>query len=62
MSEKKINLEEFLEGYKTVEITLLDKKRIFREPRVIDLKLQTDSLLKAMLIEGEWSDFYAIFY
>ncbi|MDR3169783.1 MAG: hypothetical protein LBU27_08875 [Candidatus Peribacteria bacterium] len=63
MSNKTINLEEFLNGYKTVEITLEDKKRIFREPKVVELKLgvNTAELLRRMLIEGEWSAFYEIF-
>lgn len=32
-----INLKEFMEWYKTTEVVLWDKKRVFREPTIEDL-------------------------
>lgn len=55
-----INLQEFIEGYKTSEVILKDKRRTFREPRIIDLSKPVLELLQIGCIEGEWSDFLSI--
>lgn len=46
-----VNLEEFLDGYKKCEIVYGDKKWVFREPKVIDLKLGALELLEKYCIE-----------
>ena len=55
-----INLQEFIEGYKTSEVILKDKRRTFREPRIIDLSKPVLEILQIGCIEGEWSEFSSL--
>ena len=46
-----INLQEFLDGYKTSEVVLGDKKWIFREPKMKDINLSVMKILEKYCIE-----------
>jgi hypothetical protein len=46
-----IDLKTFLDGYKTVEIKLGKKKRVFREPKVKDLELSIQGILEKYCLE-----------
>ena len=46
-----IDLKTFLEGYKKAEITLNDKKRVFREPSLRDMGLSIEEILKKYCLE-----------
>ncbi len=50
-------MEDFLKWFKTVTLELKKKKRVFREPKIKDLTLSTNELLKKMLIEWEYKEF-----
>ncbi len=52
-----VNLQEFLDGYKKCEIVYGDKKWVFREPKVIDLKLGALELLEKYCIEWDFAEF-----
>lgn len=56
-----INLQEFLDWYKKCEIELKDKKRVFREPKIKDIKLPILKLLEIGCIEWDWNEFKEIF-
>ena len=54
-----INLQDFMQGYKTHEVFFKEKKRIFREPTIRTLlnikdKESAESLVKEILIEGSY--------
>lgn len=55
-----IDLKSFIEGYKTAEVELGEKRRKFREPRIIDLENPVFKILEIGCIEGEWSEFLFI--
>ena len=52
-----INLQEFLDGYKKCEISLNDKKWVFREPNVIDLWLGALEILEKYCLEWDFAEF-----
>lgn len=52
-----INLQEFIDGYKTCEITLGDKRWVFREPKIKDTKLTFLQILEKYCMEGDWLEF-----
>ena len=52
-----IDLKTFLEGYKKAEITLNDKKRVFREPSLRDMGLSIEEILKKYCLEWDAEDF-----
>lgn len=56
-----INLQEFLDWYKRCEIELWDKKWLFREPKIKDIKLPILTLLEMYCIEWSWKEFKEIF-
>lgn len=56
-----INLNEFLEWYKKCEIELWDKKWVFREPCIKDIKKPIIELLEIGCLEWDWSEFKEIF-
>ena len=56
-----INLQDFMQGYKTHEVFFEEKKRIFREPTIRTLlnikdKESAESLVKEILIEGSYEE------
>lgn len=55
-----INLNEFIEWYKKCEIEMWDKKRVFREPKLKDIKLPIIKLLEMYCIEWDWKEFKKI--
>lgn len=55
-----INLQEFLDGYKTSEVELWDKKRKFREPKMKDINLSIMEILEKYCIEWEWSELFEL--
>lgn len=55
-----INLQEFLDWYKQSEVELWDKKWIFREPMMKDLKLNVQDMLKKNCIEWDIEEFFDI--
>lgn len=61
---KVINLQEFLDWYKTVTIQYWkDQSILIREPRAKELINQKDiiSVIQKNVLKGEWSDFEKIF-
>ena len=52
-----INLDEFIEWYKKSEIQYKDKKRVFREPKIKDIKKPIMTLLEIGCIEWDWNEF-----
>lgn len=52
-----INLDEFIEWYKKSEIEYKDKKRVFREPKIKDIKKPIMELLEIGCIEWDWKEF-----
>ena len=58
--EMVINLQEFLDWYKQSEVELWDKKWIFREPMMKDLKLNVQDMLKKNCIEWDIEEFFDI--
>lgn len=52
-----IDLKTFLEGYKKAEITLNDKKRVFREPSLRDMGLSIEEILKKYCLEWDADEF-----
>lgn len=52
-----IDLQTFIEGYKTSEIVHGDLKWKFREPKLKDLEKPVMQILEIGCIEGEWSAF-----
>lgn len=55
-----INLQEFLDWYKQSEVELWEKKWIFREPMMKDLKLNVQDMLKKNCIEWDVEEFFDI--
>ena len=55
-----INLQEFLDGYKTSEVELWDKKWKFREPKMKDVNLSVMQILENYCIEWSWEEFKEI--
>lgn len=55
-----IDLQEFLDWYKKSEIIYQDKKRIFREPKLKDLKLKVFEMLEKYCIEWDFKEFLRI--
>lgn len=55
-----INLQEFLDWYKQSEVELWNKKWIFREPMMKDLKLNVQDMLKKNCIEWDIEEFFDI--
>jgi len=55
-----IDLKTFLDGYKTVEIKLGKKKRVFREPKVKDLELSIQGILEKYCLEWDAKEFLDI--
>lgn len=55
-----INLQDFIDWYKTSEVCLWDKKRVFREPKMKDSKLSVMKLLELYCIEWERKEFLDI--
>lgn len=55
-----VNLQEFLDWYKKSEVTLWDKKRVFREPKVKDTKLSILEILEKYCIEWDRKEFSKI--
>lgn len=55
-----INLQEFLDGYKTSEVELWDNKWKFREPIMKDLKMNVQEMLKKYCIEWDVEKFFDI--
>lgn len=56
-----INLKEFIDWYKTTEVVLWDKKRVFREPTIEDLlKIENQEdvskLIESLIIEWTLPD------
>lgn len=56
-----INLQDFMQGYKTHAVVFEDKKRTFREPSIkmllnIKDKNGAESLVKEILIEGSYEE------
>lgn len=55
-----INLQEFLDWYKTSEVVLWEKKRVFREPKMKDMKMNIQEMLKKYCIEWNAEEFLNI--
>lgn len=55
-----INLQEFLDWYKQTEVELWEKKWIFREPIMKDLKMNVQDMLKKNCIEWNAEEFFDI--
>lgn len=55
-----INLQEFLDWYKTSEVVLGGKKWVFREPKMKDINLSVMKMLETYCIEGKWKEFWEI--
>lgn len=55
-----INLQEFIEWYKKSEVELWDKKWVFREPIMKDLKMNIQDMLKKYCIEWDVNEFFEI--
>ena len=55
-----INLQEFLDWYKQSEVVLWEKKWIFREPIMKDMKMNIQDMLKKYCIEWNVEDFFDI--
>lgn len=55
-----INLQEFLDGYKTSEVVLGDKKWVFREPKMKDINLSVMKILETYCIEWKRKEFMEI--
>jgi len=58
--EMVINLQEFLDWYKQSEVQLWDKKWIFREPMMKDLKLNVQDMLRKNCTEWDIEEFFDI--
>ena len=56
-----INLKEFLEGFKTSEVQLWEKKWIFREPKIKDIQKPIMKILEEYCIEWDRKEFKDIF-
>ena len=56
-----INLQEFLDWYKKCEIELWDKKCVFREPKIKDIKKPILELLEIWCIEWDWNEFLKLY-
>ena len=52
-----IDLQTFLDGYKTAEITLGKKVRKFREPTIKDMGLSIENMLIKYCLEGDPKEF-----
>ena len=55
-----INLQEFIDGYKTSEITFWDKVWKFREPKMKDSKLPIMKMLETYCLEWDWNELLQI--
>ena len=55
-----INLQEFLDWYKQSEVELWNKKWIFREPKMKDMKMNIQDMLKKYCIEWDADEFFDI--
>lgn len=55
-----INLQEFLDWYKKSEIVLWDKKWVFREPKLKDIKLPVEEILRKYCLEWDYDEFIEI--
>ena len=55
-----INLQEFLDWYKTSEVELWEKKWVFREPKIKDIKMRVNDMLRKYCIEWEPDEFFDI--
>lgn len=55
-----IDLQTFLDGYKTTEVVLWDKKRVFREPALKDMQLKIQDMLEKYCLEGDTKEFFDI--
>lgn len=55
-----INLQEFIDWYKTSEVELWDKKRKFREPMMKDSKLPIMKMLEKYCMEWDWNELLQI--
>lgn len=55
-----INLQEFLDWYKQAEVELWEKKWIFREPKMKDMKMNIQDMLKKYCIEWDSEEFFDI--
>lgn len=53
---KMINLQEFLDGYKTSQVNLWEKVWKFREPKMKDAKLPIKQMLEKYCIEWDWKE------
>ena len=60
MNKMVINLQEFLDWYKQSEVELWDKKRIFREPKMKDMKMPIQEMLRKYCIEWNADEFIDI--
>lgn len=56
-----INLNEFLEWYKKSEIQYWEKKWVFREPKIKDIKKPVFELLELYCIEWDRKEFKKLF-
>lgn len=52
-----IDLKEFIEWYKSVEVDFWAKHRKFREPKLKDLDNSVEKLLEINCIEWDWWEF-----
>lgn len=55
-----INLQEFLDWYKQSEVVLWDKKWVFREPLMKDMKMNIQEMLRKYCIEWNTEEFFDI--
>ena len=55
-----INLQEFIDWYKTSEVELWDNKRKFREPMMKDMKMNIQEMLQKYCIEWDVEKFFDI--
>jgi len=55
-----IDLQTFLDGYKTAEVVLGDKKRVFREPALKDMGLKIQDMLEKYCLEGDTKELLEI--
>ncbi len=57
-----IALQEFIDGYKTIDVELGDRGVWkFREPTIKQLSEPVDTLLPNMIVEGDKEEFFAIY-
>ena len=52
-----INLNEYLEWYKKSEVEYWNKKWVFREPKIKDMKLSVMKILEKYCIKGNYKEF-----